>query len=144
MNIYAESSAVLAWLLAEPAGERVQPHLRDAETIVSSELTLVETARALRRAVVLSDVLEADAAELHGLLAAAAREWHVIRLDTSVLDRAGQAFPAEPVRTLDALHLASALLAATALPDLAVLSLDVRVRRNATAMGLGVLPPGQP
>ncbi len=55
-------------------------------------------------------------------------------------ERAGQAFPKEPVRALDAIHLATALLVGAEQPDLVMLSLDPRVRRNAEALGFRVLP----
>jgi hypothetical protein len=44
------------------------------------------------------------------------------------------------LRTLDALHLASALAARAAVPGLAMLSLDGRVRRSATELGFDVVP----
>jgi len=44
------------------------------------------------------------------------------------------------VRSLDALHLASALLALAAVRRLTMLSIDERVRRNAKALGLAVAP----
>lgn len=49
-------------------------------------------------------------------------------------------FPAEPVRTLDALHLASALFLNEFVPSLAVLSADDRIRNNAAQLGFAVLP----
>ena len=57
-------------------------------------------------------------------------------LTTGVLARAGGAFPVEPVRTLDAIHLATALAFSEAFPDLAILALDRRVLANAIALGL--------
>jgi hypothetical protein len=57
-------------------------------------------------------------------------------LTADVLTRAGQAFPIEPVRTLDAIHLATALAFAEALPDLRMLTLDRRILDNAAALGL--------
>ena len=47
-------------------------------------------------------------------------------------------FPGEPIRTLDALHLASALVARAAVADLAFLSQDEKVRASARALGLRV------
>ena len=47
MNIYAESSAVLAWLLGESAGHRVREVLRRAELVAASDLTLLECDRVL-------------------------------------------------------------------------------------------------
>lgn len=49
-------------------------------------------------------------------------------------------FPVEPIRALDAIHLASAIVARDVWRDLAVLSLDERVRVNAVRFGLPVLP----
>ena len=51
-------------------------------------------------------------------------------------------FPSEPIRSLDAIHLATAVLARSLVPDLTVLSLDERVRRSAEQMGFRVLPAG--
>ncbi len=45
-----------------------------------------------------------------------------------------------PIRSLDAIHLASALLAADSLPDFALLSLDRHVRATGSRLGLRVLP----
>jgi hypothetical protein len=44
------------------------------------------------------------------------------------------------VRALDAIHLASALLAREVWEELVVLSFDERVRSNAVALGFTVLP----
>ncbi len=47
MNLYAESSAVLAWLLDEPTAPGVRRLLGEAEVIVASDLTLIECDRVL-------------------------------------------------------------------------------------------------
>jgi uncharacterized protein len=140
VNLYVESSALLAWLLGEPAGDAVHEVLAEADQVASSELTAVECARALQRGAAAGSVSEADLAELVGSVREIARHWIVQRLDDEVLGRARARFPAEPVRTLDALHLASLLRLATALPGLAIVSLDDRVRRNAGLLGFQVLP----
>jgi hypothetical protein len=57
-----------------------------------------------------------------------------------VLDRAREPFPSEPIRTLDAVHLAAALAVRKEIPDLQVLSPDERVRTNAEALGFRVVP----
>jgi hypothetical protein len=51
-----------------------------------------------------------------------------------------QPFPGDPIRTLDAIHLASALVARAAVAGLALLSLDNRMRRSASRLGLDVHP----
>lgn len=139
--IYAESSAVLAWLLGETRGEVVRQVLAGAEVVFASELTLVECRRALHRAVALAAMPEADGAALGARLAEAARHWVLLALDAPVLERAGRPFPVEPIRPLDALHLASALVARGAVPDVALLTLDERVRLNGAQLGFSVVPP---
>lgn len=140
MNLYAESSAVLAWLLDEPRARDVLGALADAEAVVTSDLTLIECDRVLRRAVMLEELNEADAADRRAHLAAASARWHVLRIASDVVERARQPFPSEPIRTLDAIHLSSALMARSAIPGVQLLSLDDRVRRSGKALGFAVVP----
>jgi len=49
---------------------------------------------------------------------------------------AGRVFPLEPVRTLDALHLSTALLLIQAFPDLQMLTFDQRIDANSRALGM--------
>lgn len=140
MNLYAETSAVLAWLLGEPDAPRVRRALASATTVVSSDLTLVECDRVLIRAVALGEIAETDAADRRARLNAVATGWHVLRVNADVVERARHRFPAEPIRTLDALHLASALVARGAVQGLAVLTLDHRIHASAAALGFTVVP----
>lgn len=142
MSLYAESSAVLAWLLSEPEGDRIRGALADAEEILTSDLTLVECDRALIRARVLFRLRESEATRRRRAFEAAASRWTLLRITPAIVERARQPFPGDPIRTLDALHLASALAAGEAVDDLAVLSLDDRVRDSARALGLDVVPLG--
>jgi uncharacterized protein len=137
---YAETSAVLSWILSEAKGDAVRRALADAERVVSSTLTQVECARALSRAVGLDRMGRGEELAALRMMDAAAARWAVLEMSGKVLARARGAFPVEPVRTLDALHLATALLFREALPDLLVVSLDERVRANAEALGLPVAP----
>jgi hypothetical protein len=131
---------VLGWLLGEPGAAAVREPLSTAEVVLASSLTLVECDRALIRAVVTNLLPEAVAAERRALLARTAEHWVTFDLDAEVLERARRAFPAEPIRTLDAIHLSTAVLARSLVAELAVLSLDDRVRRSAGLMGFPVLP----
>ena len=45
MRLYAESSAVLAWLLGDAAADPIRTLLQQAELVVTSDLTLVECDR---------------------------------------------------------------------------------------------------
>jgi predicted nucleic acid-binding protein len=75
-----------------------------------------------------------------GLLSAIAAHWNLLRLDDEIIERARRPFPAEPLRALDALHLASALTGRAAVPGLSILSLDARVREGGRGLGFAVLP----
>ncbi|MGA2812822.1 MAG: PIN domain-containing protein [Candidatus Acidiferrum sp.] len=140
MNIYAESSAVLAWLLGEAAGSRVREVLRHAELVMASDLVLIECDRVIIRAVTLGEIDEATAAERRAHLNAAAAQWHLWRLSLDIVDRARRPFPPEPVRTLDAIHLASALAARSAVPSMELLSLGDRIRRAGEQLGFRLQP----
>jgi predicted nucleic acid-binding protein len=140
VTLYAESSAVLAWLLDEPAGALVRQHLAKADIVLASDLTLIECDRVLIRAAALGDLTEADAADRRAHLVTAAAHWNILRITSEIVDRARQPFPAEPIRTLDAIHLASALAARSALAGLEVLSLDDRIRGAAKGLGLACQP----
>jgi uncharacterized protein with PIN domain len=136
VTLYAETSAVLAWLFGEPGGKRVKERIDAADQVVSSVLTPLEAGRAISRAESLALVTAADAARLRGLLARTTRQWPLLEMDAAVRQRASQAFPVEPARTLDAIHLASALEALALHPDLQVLSLDERIAANLEPLGL--------
>lgn len=140
MNVYAESSAVLAWLLDEVSAPEVRRLLGAAGIIVASDLTLLECDRVLVRATTLGELTEGEAADRRAQLSAAASHWHVLRISQEVVDRGRQPFPGEPIRTLDAIHLASALAARSAIAGLALLSLDDRIRHAAKQLGLTVAP----
>jgi len=74
------------------------------------------------------------------LLNRAAAHWNLLRIDSEVVDRARKPFPAEPLRALDAIHLASALIVAAHVPDLELLSFDQRIRRAARRLGFSITP----
>lgn len=140
MIAYAESSAIMAWLLGERRGEEVRRALARSERVVSSTLTQVECARTLARGVASGRVGRGDELAALRLLDQAVATWTVLEMSGRVLTRARGTFPVEPVRTLDALHLATAMVFREALPDLVVVSLDDRIRANAEALGLRVIP----
>ena len=140
MNLYAESSAVLTWLLGEKRASAVRRQLRSANIVFASDLTLVECERVLIRARALNEITEKRAISCRARLITASNEWHILRVGADIVNRGRLPFPAEPVRTLDALHLASAIIARTAVPDLALLTLDERVRSSAQQLGFVTLP----
>jgi len=140
VSLYAESSAILAWLLDETSGASVRESLAEEEIVVASDLTLIECDRVLHRAGVLGELTEAEAADRRAHLSTVAGHWVLLRIGPEVVERARQPFPGEPIRTLDAIHLASLLVARSALAGLALLSLDTRVRNAASRLGIELRP----
>ena len=129
-----------------PPGEdrRDAAEPRGARKVVCSRLTLIECQRAVRRAAAESRMSEADLGDLRAVLAQAAARWAVVELSRDVAERAAARFPVEPVRTLDAVHLASMVVVRESLADLVVLSTDDRVRANSEQLGFTVLPVAVP
>ena len=126
--IYLDTSVALAHLFAE---DRRPPAWLWEETLVASRLLEYELwtrvhARKLTRT-------HGDA--VHGLVGRLA----LLELSPTVLARALESFPA-PIRTLDALHLATALVFQETLGAVVLLSFDERIRLNATGLGLPVAP----
>ena len=141
MIAYVESSAVLAWLLGEGLAVSVAHTLASADGLVSSALTLVEVDRALVRAVSSGRLSEVQAAAARGRFELVAARWAVLAITDEQIDRARRPFPRDPVRSLDAIHLASALEFVADLGELAVVTLDERIRATAAVRGFAVLPP---
>ncbi len=136
-SLYLETSAVLNWLLGQSRADEVRASVDAAEVIVTSALTFAETERALVRAENEELLREADGKRLRGLLQRASAGWMRMMISEEILARAGRPFPVEPIRTLDAIHLATALAFTKALSDLRMLSLDRRLLGNARALGIG-------
>lgn len=140
MIVYAESSAVLSWLLGEPTGARIKEILAAAEFVVTSDLTLVECDRTFHRGQSSGRLTDLSLTEHRDELARVAAGWVLLSLDDDVIARARETFPDEPIRSLDALHLATALGVCRLVPETVLLSLDGRVRGCAQKLGIEVLP----
>lgn len=139
MIVYAESSAVLAWILGEARAGVVRKALKGAERVVTSALTATECGRAIARGRREGRLTGSEHLAALRLLDVAERNWDVCALSDRVLARAREEFPVEPVRTLDGLHLATALLVKDGLGRVTMLSFDERIRANAEKLGLDLM-----
>jgi predicted nucleic acid-binding protein len=136
--LYAESSAVLSWLLGEPRQHDVVAELSKASNVVTSSITAIECSRALLRVRLDGRVSAAEEMAALRMLDEAVDRWTTLGVSDDVGQSARKDFPQEPVRTLDAVHLATALVFADALGEIRMLSLDERVRANAKLLGMSV------
>lgn len=134
--LYVETSAILAWLLGDEGRLRARRVLDSAEQVVTSVLTLLEATRAITRAASEQRITDADDSRLKRLLTGTTTAWHLLEITPDIRIRAGEPFPIEPVRTLDAIHLATSLQFGRAFPSLPVLTFDERILANLAPLGL--------
>lgn len=133
---YIESSALVAALLERDVGARRA--VRKEGRRVTSALTLAETARAVLRARLAGRLTaEQERASLRALRRFE-RRCFVVAVTDAVLARVRAPFPIEPIRTLDAVHLATAEFLGEPPPLLTIVTRDSRVRDNAEALGYGI------
>ena len=135
---YIESSALLAALLERDAEALAE--VREIGHRVTSALTLAEVTRALLRARESRRIgAEVERAGLRHLRTFE-RSSTIIAVSEEILGRAGRPFPIGPVRTLDAIHLAT-IESMSDVPQLVtVVTRDERVARNARVLGYAVAP----
>jgi predicted nucleic acid-binding protein len=133
---YIESSALVAAMLEGDAAAKAS--IRAQGQRVISALTITETTRAVLRARLSGRITAQQHRAALLTLQRFARRCHIVSVTETILARAGRPFPVEPIRTLDAIHLATA----EALGDPPALGMivtrDLRVRENATALGYPV------
>jgi predicted nucleic acid-binding protein len=105
---------------------------------VTSALTIAETARAILRARVGARLTADEERAAVRALRRFERRSFMVAVTDSVLARVRRPFPVEPIRTLDAVHLATAELLGEPPPLVTIVTRDARVRDNAEALGYAV------
>lgn len=133
---YIESSALLAALLERDASARAA--LRAPGQRVTSALTFAEAYRGVVRARVTGRVAPDQERAAVRALKTFERRCAIVSVTDAVLKRVARPFPIEPIRTLDAIHLATAELLGESPQLMTVVTRDTRVRDNAQALGYAV------
>ena len=129
--IYLDTSVALAWLLTE---DRRPPSSLWGGTLVSSRLLEYEIWTALHA----RGLADSHGEAARGLVGRVA----LLELSPRVLARALEAFPGPaPLRTLDALHLASCAYLADQGQDVELASYDRRMNDVARAMDIPLFGP---
>ena len=140
MKVYAESSAILAWILGEGSAPSVVETLAEAGAVFASELTVIEVDRGLDRSARDARLTPRQLSEARSVLNKAIAVWTIVEIRGEIVERARRPFPQEPIRTLDAIHLASALAIRETVGPVSLLTLDARVRRSAYELGFPCVP----
>jgi predicted nucleic acid-binding protein len=133
---YIESSALVAALLERDAA--VTKRSRAGTRRVTSALTISEAGRAIVRARTTGRLTAEDEHVAVRALRTFERRCFILDVDKAVLDRVRRPFPVEPIRTLDAVHLATAELLDEPSHRVTIVTRDERIRVNARALGYGV------
>ena len=133
---YIESSALVAAIVEHDADALAA--LGEIGRRVTSALTFSEATRAVLRARVTRRISPVEERAALRLLRRLENRCTVIAVSHAVLVRAGRQFPIEPVRTLDAIHLATLELMGETPQLVTVVTRDKRVALNARALGYAV------
>ena len=134
MNVYVDSSVLLRVVLGEPERLSTWPAITNA---VSSELIRLECLRTIDRARVRLGLDDGQVAQQRASVIEAVEAFTLIPLDRIVLERASEPFPTL-LGSLDAIHLASALLARDAVEGLTFATHDIALATAARATGFEV------
>ena len=133
---YIESSGLVAALLEHDAAAVRSVRTRGRQ--VTSALTIAEAARAILRARAGARLTADEERAAVRALRRFERRSFVVAVTDAVLARVRRPFPVEPIRTLDAVHLATAELLGEPPQLVTIVTRDARVRDNAEALGYAV------
>lgn len=125
--LYLDTSAVLSAALESGTTPEVEARLRAAPALITSRLSLVESARALWRARGLAGVSEQRLADAEREIEAVWVRCEIWEVTAGVCNLARQVAPGKAVRTLDALHLATFVLARRRIEGLELVTVDARL-----------------
>ena len=139
MWAYCDTSALVKRYVEEVGRHEVQQLLRRYDCVASAVLP-VELRSALRRRVSEGSLDPTLLPKILSRVAADRAYWNLIEVGADVLATAETLVATHPIRTLDAIHVASAQLFAARVPtdELIFVSADTRQTQAATAIGLVV------
>jgi len=128
--LYLDSSALVKLILPEPESETLIEFLSEFPGLISSEIARVEVVRATRRVSRASNVMKRAERVLESV--------HLLRVDPKIVLTASQLNPPS-LRTVDAIHLASALELPSDLTSF--VAYDKALQSAAAAYGLRLKTP---
>lgn len=132
--MYVDSSVLLRVVLGERGRLRVWGRISRA---VSSELIRLECLRTIDRARIRLRLEDEVVAEQRAAVIDAVERLNLVPIAPRVLERAAEPFPTT-LGSLDAIHLASAVLARDQFDDLSLATHDGELALAARAVGFGV------
>ena len=128
--LYLDTSAVLRAILENGTSPEVEALITAAPALITSRLSLVESARALHRLRQRGPVSAAKLADAQREITAVWTRCELWELTPAVCERARPVAPAQSLRTLDALHLATFVLAREKIEGLELVTVDSACKRR--------------
>lgn len=147
VNYYLDTSALLKRYVNEVGSQWVKGQIDHASLLISSQLLIVEVTSALNRRIREKTLNPTEYRRLRTIFRDDCRtSYQIITLVYPVFDLACKLLERRPLRSYDAIHLATALTAhqslqARDLPGLTFVSADDRLNAAASAEGLPVDNP---
>ncbi len=136
MIAYVDSSVLLRFILGQPES---LTGLLEVDLRVTSLIVEVECLRAIESARSRGQLTVEEAADRRRVAFAQLRRMRRLAVSLTVLRRAGESYPL-PIKSLDAIHLASALLVRDReAPDLVFATHDQRLGQLAAVMDFPVI-----
>lgn len=134
MNVYVDSSVLLRVVLGETGRLRIWPRIT---TAIASELIRLECLRTIDRARIRLGLEDAVVSDRRAAVLEAIDAFTMVEIGPAVLERAADPFPTT-IGSLDAVHLATALLVRGRFDDLSLATHDAELAVAARAVGFRV------
>lgn len=134
MNVYVDSSVLLRVVLGEPGRLRIWSKIARS---VTSELITLECLRTIDRGRIRFRLTDEEVADRRAGVLETIETFNLVPVGPPVLERAAEPFPTM-LGSLDAIHLASALLVRETFEDLSLATHDHELAVAARAVGFDV------
>lgn len=126
-DLYIETSAVLRATVETGTTPDVEEKIRGARMLHTSRLSLVESKRAFHRLRLAGTIPVASLADAEREVESLWSRCQVWELTPAICEAARHVAPGKPLRTLDALHLATFLAVRQAIEGIVMLTVDGRL-----------------
>jgi predicted nucleic acid-binding protein len=129
--LYLDASAVLRAILEAGISPSLEAKINAAAVMLTSRLSIVEASRTIHRLRQLGQVSETKLADAEREIESLWARCDLWELTPAVCETARRVAPSKQLRTLDALHLATFVLARQRIGDLELVTADERLQAAA-------------
>lgn len=129
--LYLDTSAVVRAILEGATSLGIETKIRAAEVLLTSRLSIVEASRAIHRLRQLGQLSETKLADAEREIESLWARCDLWELTPAVCEAARRVAPNKQLRTVDALHLATFVLARQRIGDLELMTADERLQAAA-------------